>query len=274
MKEQILRKMIRESVKRMISESTLKEAEQTVKSEAISRLADFFRVPAHTLDKFNFDGNDDIKSLSSALNSMSDQGTKMYYDMAIQLAKKDLGVEESVVTEASMSDIDIMAQEAKDFKSFVKEFIKTHHDLSNAGEPGQFKDWLQSIYDNAKANMDESVVNEADMTRQYDGFIVLDQKTKKNYKFNYIKGVDNVKAENNAIAKLMQQTSSPRGNFMVNGLIKKGEFTKANAEVSEQQSDNNAMKTKIREAGGRRFAKTESIRQHNMSKIKEANKKK
>ena len=123
-------------------------------------------------------------------------------------------ISESTITEASMSDIDIMAQEATDFKSFVKEFIKTHHDLSNAGEPGQFKKWLQSIYDNAKATTDESVVN---------------------------------------------------------GHIKKSEFDNADAEVSEQH---NAMKTKIREAGGRRFAKTESIRQHTASKIKEANKKK
>jgi len=67
---------------------------------------------------------------------------------------------ESVVNEASMSDIDQMAQDSKDFKSFVKEFTKTHHDLSTAGEPGQFMDWLQSIYDGAKENMEESVVTE------------------------------------------------------------------------------------------------------------------
>lgn len=65
------------------------------------------------------------------------------------------------VNEGAISDIHIMAQEAKDFKSFVKEFTKEYHDLSNAGEPGQFKEWLQSIYDNAKESMDESVVTEA-----------------------------------------------------------------------------------------------------------------
>jgi hypothetical protein len=180
------------------------------------------------------------------------------------------GMYESI-NEASMSDIDIMAQEAKDFKSFVTEFIKTHHDLSNAGEPGQFKKWLQSIYDNAKASMGESVVNEADMTRQYDGFIVLDQKTKKNYKFKYVKGVNNVEVENSAIAKLMKTTNADRANFIVNGFIKKGEFDKDSSDVSEQHD---TMKTKIREAGGRRFIKSETIRQYNVSKIKEANKKK
>jgi hypothetical protein len=79
-------------------------------------------------------------------------------DRNLSQADSKLGV--VPVNEASMSDIDLMAQEAKDFKSFVKEFTKEYHDLSNAGEPGQFKEWLQSVYDNAKANMDESVVTE------------------------------------------------------------------------------------------------------------------
>jgi hypothetical protein len=91
-------------------------------------------------------------ALGKALSALST------LDRNLSQADSKLGV--VPVNEASMSDIDIMAQEAKDFKSFVKEFTKEYHDLSNAGEPGQFKEWLQSIYDNAKANMDESVVTE------------------------------------------------------------------------------------------------------------------
>lgn len=68
---------------------------------------------------------------------------------------------ESKTNEGAISDIHIMAQEAKDFKSFVKAFTKEHHDLSGAGEPGQFEAWLQTIYDDAKESMDESVTNEA-----------------------------------------------------------------------------------------------------------------
>ena len=140
------------------------------------------------------------------------------------------------VNEGSMSDIDLMAQEAKDFKSFVKEFTKTHHDLSKAGEPGQFETWLKSVYDTAKENMDESVViNENDMTKDYGGFIVLDMKTKKSYKFKYIKGVKSVNVENDAIAKLMKSTGESRGNFMVNGLIRKGEWDKSEFEVLESK---------------------------------------
>lgn len=73
---------------------------------------------------------------------------------------KTFSTNESKVNEGAMSDIDIMAQEAKDFKSFVKEFKKEHHDLSKSGEPGQFEAWLQTIYDTAKENMDESLVTE------------------------------------------------------------------------------------------------------------------
>jgi hypothetical protein len=68
------------------------------------------------------------------------------------------GVKEKV-NESAMANIDLMAKEAKDFKAFVKEFTKKYHDLSNAGEPGQFESWLKSIYDSAKEDMDEKQKN-------------------------------------------------------------------------------------------------------------------
>jgi hypothetical protein len=251
MKEQLLRDLIRESVKKTLQEySGDSGLEELVEVLGYSDVMDFFE-----------DNSGAVEAVTIWAESIP----------AFRQKLRQSGMYESKVNEASMSDIDIMAQEAKDFKSFVTEFIKTHHDLSNAGEPGQFKKWLQSIYDNAKASMGESVVNEADMTRQYDGFIVLDQKTKKNYKFKYVKGVNNVEVENDAIAKLMKTTNADRANFIVNGFIKKGEFDKDSSDVSEQHD---TMKTKIREAGGRRFIKSETIRQYNVSKIKEANKKK
>jgi len=166
-------------------------------------------------------------ALGKALSALST------LDRNLSQADSKLGV--VPVNEASMSDIDLMAQEAKDFKSFVKEFTKEYHDLSNAGEPGQFKEWLQSVYDNAKANMDESVVNEGDMTKEYDGFVVLDTKTKKSYKFKYIKGSKSVNVENDAIAKLMKSTGESRATFMVHGFVKKGEWDKSEFEVLESK---------------------------------------
>jgi hypothetical protein len=73
--------------------------------------------------------------------------------------------------------------------------------------------------------VNESVVNEADMSRQYDGFIVYDSKNKKSYKFRYERG-NNVPQENEAIKALMDFTKLPRGSFMVHGFVRKGEWDK------------------------------------------------
>lgn len=76
-----------------------------------------------------------------------------------QAELKKLGINESLVcnksvTESAMSDIDILAQEAKDFKSFVKEFKKEYKNM-DAGSAKELEAWLQSVYDSAKENMDE-----------------------------------------------------------------------------------------------------------------------
>jgi hypothetical protein len=49
------------------------------------------------------------------------------------------------VNEASLSDIDIIAQEAKDFKDFVKEFYKEYKDFAKTKEALK---WLEDIYKN------------------------------------------------------------------------------------------------------------------------------
>ena len=75
---------------------------------------------------------------------------------------------ESATNEGAMSDIDIMAQEAKDFKSFVKEFKKEFKNM-DAGSPKELEAWLQTIYDTAKENMDESLVTEGFEVHYSDG---------------------------------------------------------------------------------------------------------
>ena len=79
-------------------------------------------------------------------------------------------------------------------------------------------------------SFNESLLNEGDMTRDYDGFILYDSKTKKEYKFRYIKGRNNVQVENEAIAKVMKDTGSTRSDLMVNGFVRKGEWDKSPAE--------------------------------------------
>ena len=68
---------------------------KTVKELASQRLADFFRVDVKDLTAFNFDGTDDIKKLTAALNSTSDSGTELYYKAAIKLSKADLNESEN-----------------------------------------------------------------------------------------------------------------------------------------------------------------------------------
>ena len=94
-----------------------------------------------------------------------------------------------------------------------------------------------------EAFLNESI-NEGDMTKDYDGFVVLDSKTKKSYKFKYVKGTNNVKVENEAIAKLMASTKEPRSNFMVHGFVRKGEWDKSEFEVLESTINEGASLSK------------------------------
>ena len=88
MKKSELKEIIKEEISKALNEEGINN---DVKKEAISRLSQFFRVPSQPLYKFNFDGNDDMRELSKVLNSTNDQGTAIYYKMAIKLAKEEIG---------------------------------------------------------------------------------------------------------------------------------------------------------------------------------------
>jgi hypothetical protein len=60
------------------------------------------------------------------------------------------------VNESSMSNIDIIAQEANDFKDFVKEFYKEYKDFPKDKDTIK---WLKGVYDNRSTA--ESIVNES-----------------------------------------------------------------------------------------------------------------
>lgn len=67
---------------------------------------------------------------------------------------------EALVDEGgAMSDIDLLAKESKDFKTFVKAFQKEYSNL-DAGNFKELEAWLKSIYDDAKEDLDESVTEE------------------------------------------------------------------------------------------------------------------
>ena len=92
--------------------------------------------------------------------------------------KKDKAFE-SVITEGVMSEIDIIAKEAKNFKEFVKEFKSDdrYKGLDTAGDVEEFEAWLKSIYDAAKEDLDESVITEAKGSALQDYVEAASQKT-------------------------------------------------------------------------------------------------
>ena len=79
-----------------VGESVNEEVDPRVKKEVISKLSDFFRVSPNALSHLKFDGKDPIKDVTKALNATSYEGAEQYYRVAIQMAKKDLGIRESV----------------------------------------------------------------------------------------------------------------------------------------------------------------------------------
>jgi hypothetical protein len=59
------------------------------------------------------------------------------------------------IKEGAMSEIDLLAQEAKTFRSFVRAFKKEYSNL-DAGDNKELESWLQTVYDSAKSRTNES----------------------------------------------------------------------------------------------------------------------
>ena len=91
------------------------------------------------------------------------KNTNFYYNKKKQLA--DLKeYDESIVNESAMSYIEQLAQDSKDFKTFVKE-VKKEYNKIHTFSAKESEAWLKSVYDFAKAN--ESLVNETKDVKSY-----------------------------------------------------------------------------------------------------------
>jgi len=66
------------------------DVQEQIKKICIERLSQFFRVPASKLMKFNFDGKDDVRQYTAALDATSYEGAEQYYKVAIKWQKKNL----------------------------------------------------------------------------------------------------------------------------------------------------------------------------------------
>lgn len=76
-------------------------------------------------------------------------------------------------------------------------------------------------------------LNEADMTKFYDGFVMYDMKSKKEFKSRYIKGIKNNVLEDEIIKKLADKIGSTPSSIGVGRFIKKGEWDKVDKELEE-----------------------------------------
>jgi galactitol-specific phosphotransferase system IIB component len=165
-----------------------------------------------------------IHTFESFLN----EGNISMYKSTVQAALKQLGYD------VKQSDLKIGTKKESNY-----DLITLNGELlCSSSDYAQMVTWIQNAVkeDPKKYDLDPRVlesVNEGDMTKDYDGFIVLDFKTKKLYKGHYIKGVKNTKAEDTAIDKAMKMTGSPRSNFAVHGFIKKGEWDSSDTEILE-----------------------------------------
>ena len=137
--------------------------------------------------------------------------------------------------DAAQSFIDDNKLDGKKLAAYVR-----HH--SNSKEKYDVRDIIAGTGVGANVSFksrflkqfQESVVTEGDMTNQYDGFIISSNYPKKDFKFRYIKGINNVKVENEAIAKLMKKFGEARPNFIVNGFVKKGQWDMDKAEIFKE----------------------------------------
>ena len=131
--------------------------EAGVKSEAISRLADFFGVSPSSLQKFKFDGKDPIKDLTNALNATSYEGAEAYYKIAIEMAKRDLGIDESVLNE----DLDLGHEDNEPHMlkadlyrigKYAMDLYQMMDEFEGKGEV-DLPHWWQSKISNAKSSI-------------------------------------------------------------------------------------------------------------------------
>lgn len=107
-------------------------------------------------------------SFLQKLKDLTAEKTGLEKELNTAIASKDRFIElviseNNTIYEGAMSDIDLLAKEAKNFKDFVKEFKKDYKHM-DTGNQKELEAWLKSVYDAAKEDMDESRVTEGKKT--------------------------------------------------------------------------------------------------------------
>ena len=150
------------------------DVDPRVKKEAISKLSDFFRVSPNALSHLKFDGKDPIKDVTKTLNATSYEGAEQYYRVAIQMAKRDLGIHESIVNEGVKSDVQKLLSKIDDeLYNIIKWKDAASCYVSTPADAKDIIDAVKSKYPksswNPKTNLlvFESIVNNTSITNKY-----------------------------------------------------------------------------------------------------------
>jgi hypothetical protein len=123
------------------------DVDPRVKKEAISKLSDFFRVSPNALSHLKFDGKDPIKDVTKSLNATSYEGAEQYYRIAIQMAKRDLGIHESI--EVNEGAVKAFEKDYKDMETSIKRGIGWI-------EP----DYVEETWENSSDTIDFAIVKD------------------------------------------------------------------------------------------------------------------
>jgi hypothetical protein len=129
--------------------------------------------------------------------------------------------------ESTVNEGSTLSMKEKQLHGELAQVVFSYKNLKKDEKLNAVKALIERI---ESGDLSESVVNEGDMTKFYDGFKVLDFKNKDMYKFKYIKGISNARVEVDAINKLVKSTGLSQANFTVHGFVKKGEWNKDNTQ--------------------------------------------
>ena len=156
------------------------------------------------------------------------EGSVSMYISTVQAALKQLGYD------VKQSDLKVGVKKEKLYDLV----LLNGETLCSSSDYAQMVTWIQNAVkeDPTKYGLDPKVlesVNEADMTKFYDGFVMYDMKSKKEFKSRYIKGIKNNVLEDEIIKKLADKIGSTPSSIGVGRFIKKGEWDKVDKELEE-----------------------------------------
>lgn len=152
-------RFVKETISKMgLNESRVNEEETLIFDEIGSELT---KLTDQVIDMLQWNITDQkwvagLKAILKDLNRVEDTVAKFDDKLGAIVYNESKVNEAHSLKESAMSDIDIIAQEAKDFKSFVKEFKKEYKNM-DIGDSKELEAWLQSVYDAAKEGMDEAI---------------------------------------------------------------------------------------------------------------------